>query len=413
MPETKPSGPETDNKTDIIKIPSGIKMTERVKDAWDSLSSASKDFAGKLWGKIKSSETVQNIADKYKVWRNEGLAKRAENKITKLNTEAISADATSQKSRAAIEKNKANFSTLEEKLTKAGLKLTDSDRSKFNKETEAHLMAEKRQSATGEKIKNKADQVKSTKEQYEKKVSEAKDRLTGKLETKISAHEKTIASFERELNNTNSNLGRTQESIKDINESMEELTQLADETDSKSLKKTIKNKLSELSKQRAENKKTELALRKENDKITSKKEKIESKIADLNTKIGQIDPEKIRPENEDVIELQNKKPAGGEITAPTFGREFFSLGKAEISEDGSIKLNLNGGEIKINGNFIKGTKSGLGNFQYNIDAMDSDTTELLKEIANFIDKAPNRSEINENLSNKFIKKLKEAQESAQ
>lgn len=346
------------SKAEKIDRPLGVaepveqSFSGRAKEIAANLSAESKGFIGKLYEGIKSSEIVQNLADRYQVWRNEGLARRAQGKIDKFQsqqkTENEAAERAS-KNAAGVEGTLAEMENIRKGM---GQEVSAEDKAKIeNSVVEHNARAEEAKMRAG-LLSGRMSEVKGEIENFEARVAASRGHLDGRLAAKQEANNRTLAEYKEQEEKVKRDLESNKTQIEALNGSIKKFEVLLAGVSDKASREVLQKNINELAAKRGEMEKAEQEILDKYEEVHKRKNELQEKNTDIQAKRGRIFPSK---EKSAVAEQPGDKPKSVVIKAD--GK------KAVVDYGGGKEAVVSGGqvrEISPDGNITVKPISGAG-----------------------------------------------------
>jgi len=310
--ETGPA--ETGSSPEGIPQPVAETMAPETKSVFASLTEKGKGFLRGVYEKIRSSEIVQNIVDRYQVWNNKDHVQWAKEKTERLTQEKTAEEAKIAQSEATANQALEDSQKAKTAMEAAGMTMSAQDEAQHKAEADKyHKEADTARENTFlkeieiEKVKNKGAE-------YEQKVMEARAHLDGRLEAKVKTNKELLAEYALGKESLETKLEPCEKQIQDLDGKMEKLKTALETVKSESVKKTLENNISLCEKKKAELARTKQGLENIKNSLAQKIEKIKSANSDLQEKRDAImGVEKIRLEKASTKPVKSDVMAGGEI----------------------------------------------------------------------------------------------------
>lgn len=282
-------------------------FSDQTKETVAGLQPESKGFVGKLYEKIKSSEVVQNVVDRYQVWRNDKLAARAENKAGQLTQEQDGEKARFKSAEEAARRVEADFEKARLALGKMGRGISSETTEKVRQERDSHNQRAYAAEDQVQIIEGRIQDIRDKKEAYDTRVNEARGRLDGRLEAKQQINNEALSELGDKFSQLDSRLDQGRKSVDDLNRQAAELRGLLG-TVNKSLQVEIIGHIKEIEEKQAKYAARIKELERARVDVDKKMKDLESKNVDLQAKRDKIFPPKEKPS---VTEKSAEQPRFG------------------------------------------------------------------------------------------------------
>lgn len=315
------------------EVPEALKATAapETKGLFASLKEKSKNFLQTMYEKIKNTEIVQNITDRYQVWNNKRLKERADKKINDLKLETTAEEAKITESAQSAEEAKNEAAKAKVAIEAVGLALSAQDEAQQREEIEQF---ENDAEISREKIFNnemEANHTETISKEFEAKIKEVRSRLDGRLEAKMEANNDLLKDYENSQEFYAGKIEMCNNLIKEQNGNIEKLTaSLATIKKSEASKKLLEKNIVKCKEKIERLKFTLSEYEKYNNEVTAKADKLNRANVDLQNKRDKImGVEKITWEKSGTKPVASKILDGGEISLDYGGGKTMQL-KGEI-----------------------------------------------------------------------------------
>ena len=295
-PEIKPSQPSApESQPSISERPPKGAVDETTFEAAGQMKPESKKFFRSLFDRIKSSDVVQNITDRYQVWRDERLAQRGQGAIDRANGQQQCEQERAAAAQKASERSQADLKRLEEIMSKMGKKVSEEDYVKVAAETIKHGETQLGHQARAQQISGQIEDLRLIQTSFTEQAEQANGRLDGRLEAKMNINNKSIEEYgQREarldLQIASNEAGREKNAQHEIE--LESLLEILDRSDA--IRPGVKRAIQEVRRERARLEEVQDLLVQKRDSIKAKMFKLENKNNNLSAKREQILPTKQR-----------------------------------------------------------------------------------------------------------------------
>ena len=290
-------------------------IAPETKGLFASLKEKSKNFLQTMYEKIKNTEIVQNITDRYQVWNNKRLKERTDKKINDLKLETSTEEAKITESTQSAEEAKNEADKAKMAIEAAGLTLSPQDEAQQREEIAQY---ENDAEASREKIltnEMEANRTETISKEFETKIKEARSRLDGRLEAKMNSNNELLESYKISQEFYVEKIGMCKNLIEEQNGNIEKLiASLAAIKKSEASKKLLEKNIVKCKERIQRLKYTLSEYEKYNNEVTSKADKLNRANADLQNKRDKIiGVEKIKWEKPGTKPVASKILDGGEI----------------------------------------------------------------------------------------------------
>ncbi|MCX6741047.1 MAG: hypothetical protein NTY61_01470, partial [Candidatus Parcubacteria bacterium] len=300
-PEYQPSISEQPLKGDLDET-----FNTETNKAVEQMKPESKKFFGCLFDRIKSSDVVQNITDRYQVWRDERLAQRGQEAIDRTDLKRQQEEQQAEQARRGGEQSQAQFSHYEEIMARQGGVSEEAREKATADQLKCDLLYEGHKDQAQE-ISGQIEDIRSTQEGYLKKAQEVRGRLDGRLEAKMSVNNKSIEEYGQKETRVDLQIDSNGADLKKTIKEEDDLGALLKTAGKEGWASNLKESIKEIGKKRAHLEEVIDALTRERDSIRAKISKLEGKNSDLSTKREKILPAKQR---------QSEAPKSTESASP-------------------------------------------------------------------------------------------------
>lgn len=289
--------------------PEAIDLTDEVREGWDEMPSEAREFSRGLFGRLKekltSTEVVQNIADRYRVWRDSSLAEREQKGINKLAKIAEGGRKKEEELRAHASRVESEMKEVGPLLAELGIEFKQEERVGVLEEAERIKEQAEAEKGRVEQITGKMEDLRGKKENYESLVEGARGRLDGRLAEKQEINNQSLEKFRGNVAETDTALADKRTEAKDLDRKMVELRGAMKGIKSEIVRGLLGGKLAGLEAQRAELDAPIRALEKQKTKYEAEMKKFQAKNADLQKRRDTIIPSK---ERKPIVESTKEKP---------------------------------------------------------------------------------------------------------
>lgn len=291
-------GEEVSGVKELPNPPEAVDLTDEVREGWNEMPSEAREFSRGLFGRLKeklaSTEVVQNITDRYRIWRDSSLAEREQKGINKLAKIAEGGRKKEEELRAHAGRVESEMKEVGPLLKELGVELKEEEQAGVL--AEAKRIKEQAEAEKGrvEQITGKMEDLRGKKEGFEARVEGARGRLDGRLAEKQEINNQSLEKFRGNVAETDTALTDKRAEAKDLDRKMIELRGAMNGIKSEIVRGLLGGKLAGLEAQRAELDAPIRALEKQKAKFEAEMKKFETKNADLQKRREAIYPAKDR-----------------------------------------------------------------------------------------------------------------------
>ena len=278
-------------------------FSPETSDVVEQMKPEGKKFFSRLFDKIKSSDIVQNISDRYQVWRDERLAQRVQDRIDHANGQQQYEQGQAAAAHKAAERSQADLSKLEELMGKVGKKVGEETYAKVAVEAINHDDTQLKHEARDQQITGQIEDLRLAKASFTEQAEQAKGRLDSRLEEKININNKSLEEYGQRETRVELQLA-SNEAEREKNAQHEvELESFLETVDrSSAIYSDLKKAIQEARRERVRLDEINDILIRERDSIRAKISKLEGKNSDLVAKREKIIPASQRKPKESPTE---------------------------------------------------------------------------------------------------------------
>lgn len=305
-----------------------IELSEGAKEELKTMPAESRGFFGKLYEKIKSSEIVQNVVDRYRVWRGDSVAKRAESKIQNLTKEKEGYAVKAKEYETQHEETQEEFDRVKQKLADIGRNVDPSELKNVEDEIAIYKTKSDEQNELGQLATGKIEDTKEATETYNEKLDDSRRRIAGRFEAKMDLNLDRLDRLQDDQETLQEQIDINNEDVKKFDVQEKALAEELKATKNKTIARLITKTIQDIQSNRGEANAVTGKLQSRNESMKNEMDSLKKKNLTLQEKRNEVLP-------------KNEKITTSDTSAAKLVRRF------EIYDTGGVGIDLGRGRTMI------------------------------------------------------------------